>query len=74
MLDGIAHSLNLVGLSSFIHFMFFFSVFFPVEPGNDIRFLEKSIIKIYYYFLFIYFKKSIFPYSILMKLKVSLSN
>ena len=29
----------------FINFMLSSSVFFPVEPENDIRFLDKSIIK-----------------------------
>ena len=37
-------------LSIFINFMFFSSVFFSVEHENDIRFLEKSIIKISFTF------------------------
>ena len=37
-------------LSIFIHFLFLSSVFFPVEPENDIRFLEKLIINFWFNF------------------------
>ena len=41
---------ELVGLIAYrflLIFMLFSSVFFPVEPENDIRFLEKPIINFY---------------------------